>query len=1537
MADEIICRVCRCEATDEEPLFYPCKCSGSIKYVHEDCLLEWLKHSNKKKCELCGYEFKISPVYSKNMPSQLPIFIIIKRLLIKEFHVLVFALRAIFMTSLWTILLPNLLVSLVRFYLWCSLSLIYGDTKYSNNIPTMNSFSDLLFNNTSSSNSTLNTIPLTQNPPSAYLVIFQSFSEFISVFFVPIYHLANYTIYFFQAIYVTFLGNENYLVFSQVQKDHLTKYLSEILKNSLSGSMLAISAIVFIMGLFFMRDYIITNENINRSSDESNSAIDDETFELMYQEIESLVKNVYSDNSKNHTSKDPLCFTKKKNSTSNLLQIAENSKIKPRINNNIVYTSLQSNYSSGINQNTTSTIASQSKFKNYNSCPEKSSSNLSAKSYDSENYEPSDNFTQNDFKSDLIIQDTNLIGDNTKNFEFKFYDTDDEIHSEKNSTSEKYKNKYIQPDTDGDDYITESSSSDISINNNITNDFLENSNTLPLENLSNIQNIYDNLNQINANPHAQYENEANAPEIANQVNQMAGEPQLQEAAEDIFQALGFRGGILAGIQYLILVFLVAVLFISFFIWIPYTTGKYLMAINFLGLPFTILQGVTSYYNYAINLLAKIFLPKLYIVAGFTEKIITNYIFPLLLKFFQIGKLEKIIIILSPKYDLYIAPLENYFDVLSYFSFPKYFFNQLSLSTINSNFLSLVSYTGLHDLYKLSSLAKPYFTSKNLPQDETTFQMTAAVAYGYLIFLVLIATIDSLFGNSNTLISKNTKIVLKMAKVSGILVVEIMLFPIILGSIIELYVIGLIKDWTPANTISLWFEYPLFSALLHWAIGAFYMFKFANFVSICRKILRKGVLWFIRDPKNPHFQPMREILNKPIGSTAKKIFLNIIIYFVTVSTLFVPVIQLLKNACSKFFPIDLKYIISFLKSSNYSSTMDILPNLYSSNIPINLFLIEFVIPALIIWINPASLALDITYKWYGFISHKLRLSEFLIGKVVPNEMGEFKFISLKSYLLYQLGFKALPRDLVDLCWYIILEKYENKFHFSSPFISPDPTIQSLKPIIENELNTISSKLIIFDDNINHCHYLFKYGSLFEQVTNKILKSNFSGLEYKLDVQIIRAPKNDNINIIPNRKMIVPVKPNGLPENPAYNYFLIDLIAGERGEQYLRRKYGISNSQSIRFKQDDYHFLFAPSHFEYRNLFLLLLLLVSIALVPVFVLYIPLITGDFLYNIAPSYNPNLLYAYTIGITFWMIIILVVTPLYRTALLFVAFGRSFINKVSRTVLKKIIEENRNEVQTEPIIKYYNGFVNIVFGIIVFGIVIPSIIATLIDLYFIRLSQFMGYFMTFVKANQNHTDKNTMHGSTMPSAYLSTTSIHNELLPIQVFLNEWIIGILIEKVIYSIIVRIPDSNIANTLRESLVLETPHTWNISKIFATIGLPITMAALSLVTIPAFMSYLTVKILSLSTRILASNTVLTLVTQNKEIIGHFTSDAFIDYILPSNKPLSSLYCTIVLIIIMTFSSSYSLTTTFTKWSKKIRDDEYIVGKKLHNNAGITPVL
>ncbi|XP_055083130.1 E3 ubiquitin-protein ligase MARCH8 isoform X1 [Periophthalmus magnuspinnatus] len=51
------CRICHCEGDDESPLITPCHCTGSLRFVHQGCLQQWIKSSDTRCCELCKYEF----------------------------------------------------------------------------------------------------------------------------------------------------------------------------------------------------------------------------------------------------------------------------------------------------------------------------------------------------------------------------------------------------------------------------------------------------------------------------------------------------------------------------------------------------------------------------------------------------------------------------------------------------------------------------------------------------------------------------------------------------------------------------------------------------------------------------------------------------------------------------------------------------------------------------------------------------------------------------------------------------------------------------------------------------------------------------------------------------------------------------------------------------------------------------------------------------------------------------------------------------------------------------------------------------------------------------------------------------------------------------------------------------------------------------------------------------------------------------------------------------------------------------------------
>ncbi|KAJ9159532.1 hypothetical protein P3X46_025037 [Hevea brasiliensis] len=111
--EEDVCRICRNPGDAENPLRYPCACSGSIKFVHQDCLLQWLNHSNARQCEVCKHAFSFSPVYAENAPARLPFQEFIVGMAMKTCHVLQFFLRLSFVLSVWLLIIP-----FITFWIW---------------------------------------------------------------------------------------------------------------------------------------------------------------------------------------------------------------------------------------------------------------------------------------------------------------------------------------------------------------------------------------------------------------------------------------------------------------------------------------------------------------------------------------------------------------------------------------------------------------------------------------------------------------------------------------------------------------------------------------------------------------------------------------------------------------------------------------------------------------------------------------------------------------------------------------------------------------------------------------------------------------------------------------------------------------------------------------------------------------------------------------------------------------------------------------------------------------------------------------------------------------------------------------------------------------------------------------------------------------------------------------------------------------------------------------------------------------------------
>ncbi|OAY78551.1 putative E3 ubiquitin ligase SUD1 [Ananas comosus] len=108
-----VCRICRNPGEADNPLRYPCACSGSIKYVHQECLLQWLNHSNARHCEVCKHPFSFSPVYAEDAPVRLPFQEFLVGMAMKACNVLQFFLRLAFVLSVWLLIIP-----FITFWIW---------------------------------------------------------------------------------------------------------------------------------------------------------------------------------------------------------------------------------------------------------------------------------------------------------------------------------------------------------------------------------------------------------------------------------------------------------------------------------------------------------------------------------------------------------------------------------------------------------------------------------------------------------------------------------------------------------------------------------------------------------------------------------------------------------------------------------------------------------------------------------------------------------------------------------------------------------------------------------------------------------------------------------------------------------------------------------------------------------------------------------------------------------------------------------------------------------------------------------------------------------------------------------------------------------------------------------------------------------------------------------------------------------------------------------------------------------------------------
>lgn len=92
------------------------------------------------------------------------------------------------------------------------------------------------------------------------------------------------------------------------------------------------------------------------------------------------------------------------------------------------------------------------------------------------------------------------------------------------------------------------------------------------------------------------------------------------------------------------------------------------------------------------------------------------------------------------------------------------------------------------------------------------------------------------------------------KVILIIGIEMIVFPLYCGLLLDFSLMPLFEDATVMSRVTFTLGSPLTSLFVHWFVGTCYMFHFALFVSMCRKVMRSGVLCKPPFPQQPMLLP-----------------------------------------------------------------------------------------------------------------------------------------------------------------------------------------------------------------------------------------------------------------------------------------------------------------------------------------------------------------------------------------------------------------------------------------------------------------------------------------------------------------------------------------------------------------------------------------------------------------------------------------------------------------------------------------------------------
>ncbi|KAG1521048.1 hypothetical protein G6F52_007093 [Rhizopus delemar] len=222
------------------------------------------------------------------------------------------------------------------------------------------------------------------------------------------------------------------------------------------------------------------------------------------------------------------------------------------------------------------------------------------------------------------------------------------------------------------------------------------------------------------------------------------------------------------------------------------------------------------------------------------------------------------------------------------------------------------------------------------------------------------------------------------KVTLFIITELIIFPIGCGYLIDLSALPPLFFRSAQEGLDQLKNYfmcaPVASLFLHWVTGTVFMFLFTTTVSFFRGVFRPGVIWFIRDPNDPQFHAMKELIERSIWSQFKKLCLVATVYISVILAgigFFARLAALLMNG----------YLLPL--TWNYSEPL--------FTVPFDLLAILYIAPCIVSYVNHGEKLERLLTAWTKQLLHQFRLTSFFLGSRPLDEEGDIFYKTWTSRL------------------------------------------------------------------------------------------------------------------------------------------------------------------------------------------------------------------------------------------------------------------------------------------------------------------------------------------------------------------------------------------------------------------------------------------------------------------------------------------------------------------------------------------------------------